>query len=700
MAVDAPISPATTAATSALPPHPMQSSRILLSLMRLAHDSERHLSEAPSNIDWVVSPWTLRRLLSAIHFRDEGILLHSRRVALLAVGIAQHLGWEDQPTRKLEVAALLHDLGKVGIPDHMLDKPARLSPDEQEFVRLHHNIGVDLLQACRIDREIIEMVWHAHNRGNAYDEPQDDVDSQIPQGARILAVADAYDSLRNEQSYRQGKSHDETMRLLREHSGKEFDRNIISALSRWIDHEAADFLADDAQTSRLLSASAPVDARTIREAAELAQIFSFLYLLESHYDGFCIIDSDLRFVGWNGGLSQLTGLPARQMLGESWSRRLLQLVDKDKKPLGDRRCPVANVLQSRERSCGQFKLENRRTGEWKEIEVQTLPLNDTDGHILGVAQIYRDASQAKANPGQYRELQMAARRDPLTGVGNRGELESRLQRMLDGRDGTTPAYSVIFLDLDHFKPINDTHGHAVGDRVLIDLARLVSDELYSGETICRYGGEEFVVLCPETGIDDAYNRAERLRRVISETPMGGNVQLNITASFGVAELLPNDTMASFLHRADQALYEAKNSGRNRTCRGTVTETPGESGKLSHRPGPFVHTSQFMSRVATDIIHYKLSGFVEDTEARLKNVKADFVDMVLGATTLLGGWGKTPDRQQVRLVMRFGQVKSTRSAELVPIEVTVTPAGSCPSDEQFQVRAAQVIRQLRSYFVAE
>ena len=105
--------------------------------------------------------------------------------------------------------------------------------------------------------------------------------------------------------------------------------------------------------------------------------------------------------------------------------------------------------------------------------------------------IFRDVTKSKSNPNQFRELQMAARRDPLTGVGNRGELESRLARMFASRaEQQEPRpLSVIFLDIDHFKSINDTHGHSVGDQVLIDLARLVEDELYSGETICRYGGK-------------------------------------------------------------------------------------------------------------------------------------------------------------------------------------------------------------------
>jgi len=200
--------------------HPMDSSRLLLSLLDLAADSFQATAYSSAPTEETVAPLsTLRRLLSALAYRDEATVLHSRRVALLAVGMAKFLGWEDLALRKLEVAALLHDLGKLGIPDHILHKPGRLGPDEQEFVLMHHYIGVDLLQACRIDREIVEIVWSAHTHGRLRNDDELDGRGCVSQGARVLAVADAYDSLRNDQAYRRGKTHDETMRILGEQSG-------------------------------------------------------------------------------------------------------------------------------------------------------------------------------------------------------------------------------------------------------------------------------------------------------------------------------------------------------------------------------------------------------------------------------------------------------------------------------------------------
>src|SRR5690606_2053085 len=123
----------------------------------------------------------------------------------------------------------------------------------------------------------------------------------------------------------------------------------------------------------------------------------------------------------------------------------------------------------------------QKGGPWIEVELQTLPLKDAQGTVQGVAEIYRDLTPSKSNAPQYPEHKLAASRDALTGVANRGEMEKRLAQLFEDYNprSDTP-FSVIFLDIDHFKPINDTHGHGVGDRVLIAVSRLMQAELYSG----------------------------------------------------------------------------------------------------------------------------------------------------------------------------------------------------------------------------
>ncbi|MFV0443691.1 MAG: diguanylate cyclase [Planctomycetaceae bacterium] len=696
---------------AAMPPrqiHPMDSSGLLLALLDLANDSAKASAQYEDQyVEWAAPPSTLRRLVSALVYRDETTMLHCRRVALLAVGMAKYLGWDEAAVGKLEVAALLHDIGKLGIPDHILHKPGRLSPQEQEFVLLHHYIGVDLLQACRIDREIVEIVWSAHTHGRGQADDRSSNRGCVSQGSRLLAVADAYDSLRNDQSYRKGKSHDETMRLLTEHSGKEYDRNIVSTLNRWIREEGQSFLAEEAGRRISDTLAGAVDAETIRQAGELSHVFSFLYLMESLYDGFCLVDSGQRFVVWNHGMERVTGIGALQIMGESWERRLLAFQDEKKQPVRDRDCPLQRSLLSGVTHCQTLQVEHRRQGKWREVEVQAIPLVDQEGKTHGAALLMRDTAGQKDTSGQYRELAMAARRDPLTGVGNRGEMEGKLARMFLARNQkqTEHPFSVIFLDLDHFKSINDTHGHAIGDRVLVNLARLLGDELYSGEIVCRYGGEEFVILCPETDLASAIQRAERLRSAVTATELAAPLQLGVSSSFGVAQVEDGDSVEVLLHRADEALYEAKRGGRNRTCyksKGGASSSaqPASAAAVPSKPArPMAHQVEFETRVAADMVIHKLGGFINETKADLQKVEPNYVDMRIGRANLFGGWGKTLDKQPVRVELNISDAHQNGrwGSDMVTIKVLVTPIGKVKQRDVFDHRAGKLTRDLLSYF---
>src|SRR5690606_6231048 len=126
--------------------------------------------------------------------------------------------------------------------DNILFKPGALSPDEAELMSLHHNIGVDVLQACRVDSQVLEIVGHSHSFYNGATDGFRRIGSDVPLGARILAVADAYDSLSTDQVYRKAKTHPEIMKILMDQAGTQFDGNLVCALARWTQHEGASFI--------------------------------------------------------------------------------------------------------------------------------------------------------------------------------------------------------------------------------------------------------------------------------------------------------------------------------------------------------------------------------------------------------------------------------------------------------------------------
>lgn len=159
-------------------------------------------------------------------------------------------------------------------------------------------------------------------------------------------------------------------------------------------------------------------------------------------------------------------------------------------------------------------------------------------------------------------------RDPLTNAFNRSYLMSSLERMLPRHQQTRQSVSVVMIDIDYFKKVNDSHGHIVGDEVLRIFSERIRNALRSSDLLCRFGGEEFVVICPKTVIQDAVRVAERIRLMVASNPF--NTQsgvLSITCSLGVAAQDPEyqTSVDELLSKADRLLYAAKSSGRNRTC---------------------------------------------------------------------------------------------------------------------------------------
>lgn len=157
--------------------------------------------------------------------------------------------------------------------------------------------------------------------------------------------------------------------------------------------------------------------------------------------------------------------------------------------------------------------------------------------------------------------------DAVTGVYNRHYMTSHLETLLAAAKRNTKPLSVAMLDIDHFKAVNDTHGHAAGDQVLKEFAHRISTNIRGIDLLARYGGEEFVVVMPDTAIEQAGRISERIRATVSDTTFEVNGQedgITITVSIGLASLQsPDDTGAALLEVADDALYEAKHAGRNR-----------------------------------------------------------------------------------------------------------------------------------------
>lgn len=663
-------------------------------------------------LDGVISKHLMRSLLATLQQRDLDTIRHSRRVAILASGLAQHLGWESRSLRVLEVAALLHDVGKIGVPDHILFKPGKLNNEELDLMSLQYDVGLCVLQACHLDPQVLQIVAQAQGRHNGNDQTMRSLGNDVHQGARILAIADAYESLSTEKPFRPAFEHEEIMKILNEGAGTSFDGNMVLAFDRWAQSSGVR-INELGMNFEEPHATGATSSEELYEIETLTLIFSQLYGLENLYDGFLLLNSRLEFAVWNCGAARLFGRRPEQVLGATWNPSVLGYSEVEGCTLSEEACPTMKAKQSGKPVTTTLFLTGEK-GIPRQVEIQSIPLFDESGEFYGVAEMFRDVHREKQQrSSEFAELRLAATRDPLTSLANRAEMENQLQTLVKNyAEANSDQFSVIFIDADHFKSINDTYGHGVGDQVLIDLARLLQHETYSGELVGRYGGEEFVVICPGTDLMHAYRRAERLRSAVQKATFAGMPSMKVSASFGVSESEPGETVESILNRADSALYKAKESGRNRTCTMTKMElaAQNEAERDEAKPpatlNPFEITVKMSVVVAANMLIYKLGGFVNDADAKILDVGQRHLHLKIGKPTLFGGWGKQAKNQPVRVEVTYEQTdpndrrKLKRDEQRHPFHVTVTPLVNVSNAKSFRDRAMAIIHELRDYLAAD
>lgn len=199
----------------------------------------------------------------------------------------------------------------------------------------------------------------------------------------------------------------------------------------------------------------------------------------------------------------------------------------------------------------------RKDGSIMLGELDVIPQVNADGHVVRILGVTRDISERRAFE---LELQRLAVTDSLTSAWNRRQGEALFSADLSESRRYGPSLSMLVLDIDHFKEINDRYGHQAGDRVLIELTHRLRTHLRASDVLARWGGEEFAVLMRHCSLAEVLPLAEKLRALVADAPFPevGSV----TISIGVAELTPEDDLASWLDRADKAMYDAKTAGRN------------------------------------------------------------------------------------------------------------------------------------------
>jgi len=574
---------------------------------------------------------TVEALATAIDAKDQTTHCHVRRVQIYAQGLGKLLQLSDGEITALNSGALLHDIGKLAVPDHILNKPGPLTPPEFEKTKIHTIVGAEILSRVDFPYPVVPIVRHHHERWDGCGYPDGLKETQIPITARIMSVIDCFDSVREDRPFRPGMSREEAIDLLRKDSGTHFDPKLvdlfIEQLPRFEAEIVARGLVDQINSSALGGPIAPAEERAAR-TLESTSFDAYDKIRNAHREVYALYEIARTFGSSLEVENTLAVLVDKVGHLVPFDTCVVYLHD-DIKGYATAALAVglnAEVLQTRCVAPGEgvtgFALANRRSVnrihpslDFADMafaagqdysSMASLPLFKDD-LLLGALSVYsmspreysddqirlletvtRLASDALANAVNHARAESNALTDSLTGLPNARRLHVRFEEEVSRAHRTGQPFQVIMLDLDDFKLVNDTFGHRVGDRMLREVAALVHAQLREYDFLARYAGDEFVAIVPDTAAEQVEELRERIERVVAgfsiDVRAQGRARVGISvgsAVFGV----DGETLDQLLVTADQAMYRAKSTHKASFFRAanleisspkTAPEQPGNS----------------------------------------------------------------------------------------------------------------------------
>ena len=594
-------------------------------------DEKRHVEEMAN-----LHLRTIEALALAIEAKDHTTHEHLQRVRVYAIEVAKELGVSGAELEALHAASLLHDIGKLAVPEHIISKPGRLSPEEFEKMKIHTLVGAEILERVRFPYPVVPIVRAHHEKWDGSGYPLGLKGAEIPIGARILSAVDYLDALASDRQYRRALPLREVMQKLAAESGKSFDPKVVDILLKRYQHlerlavtktsedpnsplstgikidrglePAAGFENATAQdyagreTTFLSSiAAARQEAQALFELSqdlgaslslgETLSVFSVKLKPMVPYDAIAIYivrEQELvpEFVnGDNYRLFSSLRIPIGQGLS-GW--------------VAHNRKPIINGNPSVEPGYlnDPSKFSTLRSA-------LAVPLEGVAG-IIGVLALYRGERDAFTsdhlrillavsgkmalaieNALKYQQAENSATTDYLTGLPNARSLFMQLDRELARckRDNTT--LTVMVSDMDGFKQINDRFGHLEGNRVLRLFAQALKDTSREYDYVARMGGDEFVVIAPGLAPEAAGKKTEQMRALARHAGNEVCGEEILSLSVGRAmfpadgkdaeQLLAEADRRMYLEKQKQLAYKDRRAHPRLKCRVTIelqTESSG------------------------------------------------------------------------------------------------------------------------------
>ncbi len=593
---------------------------------------------------------TVKSLATAIAAKDQYTHAHIHRVQHYAVSIAQNMGVSGAELEAIRTGAVLHDIGKLGVPDYVLLKPGRLTPDEFEKMKRHPVVGADILEPVQFPWPVSDVVRHHHEKWDGTGYPDGLAGEAIPLSARILSVADVYDALTSDRPYRTAWPRQKTLDFLITEAGMQFDPQVVraflevvdqvdltmqelelvtasaeaitgqpsaastaSGVSRQIGHSAWELWVFY-EISQKLNLPIPMQWRLTQLVEKLTAIRQgttcafFLYdappsrvfdtplpeglRLPSAWPAQNSAASDNNAALANGnkgdGADETPSEPRLRVYAAAGHNADVLL----NHSLLDANAPSAIAARHRRTARGPYNAEGLT---WSVSEDDTRPVRSIlivpllhGEDVLGTMTFYhRDpdafsaddehlltmiAEQVQTALSQEQEYVRAysnANTDALTGLNNMRYLRQKMDSLLPPHNGRNCA--LLYLDLDNFKNMNTRFGHPQGSRVLREVAQLLPRELRPTDMAVRYGGDEFVIVLPQSGETGAREVAARIRSAVQnyrpDFLSDFDASCHLDVSIGIA-CAPHDSgsLEDLIAIADRRMFQTKTEQKQREGR--------------------------------------------------------------------------------------------------------------------------------------
>ncbi len=294
----------------------------------------------------------------------------------------------------------------------------------------------------------------------------------------------------------------------------------------------------------------------------------YKHILNNLYEGVYFVDLNRKILFWNEAAEKITGYTSDEVLDTHCYDNILVHVDEFGNHLCTGICPLLRTMTTGEGSDMKVFLHHKN-GHRVPVAVKTIPVkNMGTGNVEGGIEIFKPFESVSNHEKKIEELENLALRDELCQIPNRRYLGDKLLLFLEMYKRFDLSFAILFVDIDHFKRINDTYSHETGDRVLKMVSSTLFNNLRVNDIVARWGGEEFIICLNGIKIDEITVAAERIRMLVENSFITeGELSINVTISIGATMARKDDTLEKLLKRADELLYESKRNGRNRVTFG-------------------------------------------------------------------------------------------------------------------------------------